>query len=112
MSQWQDALVQDLGGDVSAQEATIIELATRTKFLLDGIDAWLRSQGRPPVDKRPKKLWHVVKDTMPMRNALVGIMTSLGLERQEPKGISLSEYVEEQYGDREPAPGPRPREGH
>ena len=43
---WRDALVEDLGGEeqVSTQQLTVIELAARTKVLLDGVDAWLFGQ--------------------------------------------------------------------
>ncbi len=54
-----DAIVRDLGGEqaISAQQATLIELCSRTKLLLDGVDAWLLSQGRPPVNKKSQRLW-------------------------------------------------------
>ena len=41
---WKADLVRDLGGDVSTQQAAVIDLAVRTKLLLDSIDGWLLVQ--------------------------------------------------------------------
>jgi hypothetical protein len=44
LAAWKVDLVRDLGGDVSTQQAAIVDLAVRTKLLLDSIDAWLLVQ--------------------------------------------------------------------
>ena len=88
----------DLGGNVSIQQLTVIDLALRTKMLLDGIDAWLLSQGRPPVNKKRRKVWNVVLDRQRLSNALAKYMEALGLERRQPTAHNLSAYVEERYG--------------
>src|SRR5262249_36922437 len=46
LARWRDDLLVDLGGPdaVSVQERAIVDLAVRTKLLLDSIDAWLLVQ--------------------------------------------------------------------
>ena len=44
LAAWRADLVRDLGGDVSTQEAAVVDLAVKTKLLLDSIDAWLLTQ--------------------------------------------------------------------
>jgi hypothetical protein len=43
---WRRELVTDLGGEeaVSAQQRTLIELATRTRLYVDSLDAWIMEQ--------------------------------------------------------------------
>ena len=46
LAEWRADLVADLGGRdaVSTQQAAVIDLAVKTKLLLDSIDAWLLTQ--------------------------------------------------------------------
>ncbi len=46
LAQWRADLVADLGGRdaISTQRAAIIDLAVKTKLLLDSIDAWSLTQ--------------------------------------------------------------------
>src|SRR5881396_3653686 len=44
LAAWKADLVRDLGGDVSTQQAAVIDLAVRTRLLLDSIDTWLLTQ--------------------------------------------------------------------
>src|SRR5262245_31076499 len=41
---WRKDLIADLGGDVSTQQDTIVDLAVKSKLLLDSIDIWLLTQ--------------------------------------------------------------------
>ena len=113
LAQWREAVVEDLGGPdaISAMQATLIDEASKLKMLLHGVDSWLLSLDRPPVDKRERKMWRVVKDTMPLRNSLIQIMTALGLERRRPPAQDLSAYVEQTYGNDRPGGAPRPQTG-
>ncbi len=102
---WKDALIEDLGGEeqVSAQQLTVLELAARTKVLLDGIDAWLFEQPSL-VNKRDRKLFTVVKERQQLADSLARYMSMLGLERRS-KVYDLADYVVETYGDGEAAEG-------
>ncbi len=103
---WRDALVQDLGGEdqVSAQQLTVIDLAARTKILLDGIDAYLfqepgAHEGSSRLfSKRERKLYPIVRQRQALADSLARYMGMLGLARRA-KVYDLSDYVVEQYGD-------------
>ena len=105
LAAWKDALIEDLGGEeqVSAQQLTVLELAARTKVLLDGIDAWLFEQPSL-VNKRDRKLFAVVKERQQLADSLARYMGMLGLERRA-KVYDLTEYVVENYGDDEAVEG-------
>jgi hypothetical protein len=99
LAAWKEALVDDLGGpdQVSAQQLTVLELATRTKVLLDGIDAWLFEQPSL-VNKRERRLFAIVKERQQLADSLARYMSMLGLERRG-KVYDLSDYVVENYGE-------------
>ncbi len=103
LTEWTDAIVRDLGGEqaISAQQATLIELCSRTKLLLDGVDAWILAQGRPPINKKSQRLWPVVPERMILSDSLARYLTQLGLERRTPEGENLTDYIEAKYGDDE-----------
>ena len=105
LAAWRSALIDDLGGEeqVSAQQLTVLELAARTKVLLDGIDAWLFEQPSL-VNKRDRKLFAVVKERQQLADSLARYMGMLGLERRA-KVYDLTDYVVENYGDDEAAEG-------
>ena len=46
LTEWRTEIIQDLGGDeyVSAQKRAVLDLAAKTKLLLDSIDGWLLRQ--------------------------------------------------------------------
>src|SRR2546422_775484 len=44
LAAWRADLVRDLGGDVTTAQTALVDLAVRTKLLLDSIDAWLLVQ--------------------------------------------------------------------
>jgi hypothetical protein len=55
LTAWRNDLVRDLGGDVSTQQAAVIDLAVRTRLLLDSVDTWLLTQ-RSLANARRKTL--------------------------------------------------------
>ena len=44
LAAWRVDLVHDLGGEPSTAQLAVIDLAVKTKLLLDSIDAWLLVQ--------------------------------------------------------------------
>src|SRR5678816_4577929 len=44
LAKWRADLIQDLGADVSTQQEALIDLAVKSKLLLDSIDTWLLTQ--------------------------------------------------------------------
>jgi hypothetical protein len=81
LAAWKADLVRDLGGDVSTQQAAVVELAVRTRLLLDSIDAWLLVQPSL-VNARKKMLLPVVRERQALADSLARYMGQLGLERR------------------------------
>ena len=104
LSQWHSALVEDLGGAqaISIQQETIVDLAARTKLLLDSLDAWLLAQPTL-INKRKKSALPIVRERQALADSLAKYMTTLGLERKAKPVISLPDYIAGKYGDHEPA---------
>jgi len=97
--EWRQELIQDLGGPdaVSTQARAIVDLAVRTKLLLDSIDAWLLTQPSL-VNKRARALLPVVRERQQLADSLARYLTTLGLKRQTEPTSDLTGYVAEKYG--------------
>ena len=102
LAAWKAALVEDLGGfdAISAQRLTILDMAARTKILLDGIDAWMFEQPCL-VNKRARKLFAVVQQRQQLADSLAKYMGMLGLDKHRAESIPLADYVTETYGESE-----------
>jgi hypothetical protein len=76
-------LVQDLGGEdqISTQQAALIELAVRSKLMLDTIDNWILSQDGL-VNKSKKTLLPVVVQRQQLADGLARYLKDLGLQRR------------------------------
>jgi hypothetical protein len=70
-----------LGGDISTQQAALVDLAVKSKLLLDSIDAWLLVQPSL-VNARKKSLLPVVKDRQALADGLTRYLLALGLHRR------------------------------
>jgi hypothetical protein len=83
LAQWRNDLVDDLGGDdtISTQQSCLIDLAVKSKLMLDSIDAWILS--RPTlVNSRKKTLLPVVIQRQTLADGLARYLGQLGLERR------------------------------
>ena len=81
---WRADLVADLGGDLSAQQTTLVELAVRQRLLVESVDVWLLEQATmigTDRDGRPS-LVPVLKERQQLADGLARYMTALGLERR------------------------------
>jgi hypothetical protein len=94
LAAWKADLVRDLGGDVSTQQAAVIDLAVRTKLLLDSVDAWLLVQPKL-VNSRKKALFPAVRERQVLADALARYMGQLGLERKAKDVPDLQTYLVE-----------------
>jgi hypothetical protein len=92
LAAWKADLVRDLGGDVSTQQAAVINLAVKTRLLLDSIDAWLLVQPSL-VNARKRALLPVVKERQSLADALARYMGQLGLERRAKPVADLATYL-------------------
>jgi hypothetical protein len=94
LAEWRQELIQDLGGPdaVSTQARAIIDLAVRTKLLLDSVDAWLLTQPSL-VNKRARALLPVVRERQQLADSLARYLTMLGLERRR-RTLSFAQAIE------------------
>ncbi len=91
--QWRGELLRDLGGDVSAQKATLVDLAVRTKLYVDHIDVFLMAQPSL-VNKRRKSIIPVLRERQQLVDSLSRLLSLLGLDRQPRPLPALKDYIE------------------
>ena len=99
MLQWRNELIEDPGGTdaVTTQQLAIVELAVKSKLMLDSIDAWLLKQPSL-VNARRKSLLPVVRERQQLADSLARYLGQLGLERRVKPTPSLQEYFAGQAG--------------
>jgi hypothetical protein len=99
LAEWRQRLIDDLGGKdvVTAQQRTIVDLACRSKLLVDSIDAWLISYqeaGGSLINKRNRSLLPCVKERQALADGLARYLSLLGLERRQRPITSLADYLQ------------------
>jgi hypothetical protein len=101
LAQWRAELVDDLGGSdaVSTQEAAIVNLAVRTKLMLDSLDTWLLTQSSL-VNRRTRSVIPAVIQRQQLADALAKYLVMLGLRRRPRPTLDLPEYIAERYQQR------------
>ncbi len=94
LSQWRAELLQDLGGPeaVSTQELAIVDLAVKTKLMLDSIDTWLLTQPSL-VNARKRTLLPVVRERTQLSDALSRYLNQLGLKRRAKPTLTIQDYM-------------------
>lgn len=99
LAEWKAELIDDLGGReaISTQQIAIIDLAVKTKLMLDSVDAWVLTRSSI-VDKRRRALLPVVRERQQLADALSRYLQVLGLERRAKPAIDLQSYVAARYG--------------
>ena len=97
LAAWREDLIRDLGGDPSTAQRAVIELALRTKLLLDSIDAWLLTQPSL-VNARKRALLPVVRERQGLADALARYLGLLGLERRIKSVPDLTTYLAARAG--------------
>jgi hypothetical protein len=98
LAKWRDDLIRDLGGDVSTQQTALVDLAVKSKLLLDSIDAWLLTQPTL-INKKKKSLLPVVRERQQLADGLAKYLAMLGLEKRS-REVTLTDYVQQHYGER------------
>jgi len=100
---WRGDLIEDLGGQdaISTQQRSLVDLAVRTKLMLDSIDAWILTQ-RTLVNARKRSLLPVVRERASLAGQFQTLMKDLGLERRP---APVESYVDRLSRVTEPAPG-------
>jgi hypothetical protein len=92
--QWRADLIQDLGGPdaVSTQRAALVDLAVRSKLILDSLDAWLLAQPSL-VNKRTRSVLPIVRERQALADGLSRYLQALGLDRVTRPPLDLGQYL-------------------
>ena len=77
---------------ISTQERSIVDLAVRTKLLLDSIDTWLLQQPSL-INTRKRKIHPAVLERQQLADALARYMGQLGLKRRAKPTQSLGDLL-------------------
>jgi len=93
LSQWRSSLVSDLGGKdaISTQQEALVDLAVKSKLILDSIDAWILTQPSL-INARKRSVLPVVMQRQTLADGLARYLQTLGLERRTKK-INLPEAL-------------------
>jgi len=102
LRKWRTSIIEDLGGEdaVSTQQEAIVDLAVKSKLLLDSIDAWLFTQPSL-VNARKRALLPVVVQRQSLADGFAKYMSMLGLERRH-KVKSLNEILAQPESEPKP----------
>ena len=101
LRKWRQELIEDLGGEdsLSRQELSLIELAARSKIMLDSVDNWIVSQPSL-INGRKKSLHNVVLQRQAIASEYRATLKDLGLKRVK-KELNLKDYVQQKYGQQD-----------
>jgi len=104
--EWRVSLIADLGGPdaVSTQQFALVELAVRTKLLVDSVDAYLLGM-ESIVDRRHRRLWPVARERQALVGQLQSILRDLGLGRRT-KEVDIAAQFAALHRTPEPLPAP------
>jgi len=97
LAAWRADLVRDLGGEPSTAQLAVVDLAVRTKLMLDSIDAWLLVQPAL-VNLRKRALIPAVRERQALADALARYLSQLGLERKVRPVPDLGAYLANKGG--------------
>ena len=86
-----------IGGDISTQQSAIVDLAVKSKLLLDSIDVWLLTRDCL-INKKKRALLPAVIQRQQFADGLMKCFTTFGLERRV-KTKTLAELLNEDDGD-------------
>jgi hypothetical protein len=91
---WRVQLVSDLGGEeaISTQQSALVDLAVRTKLLVESVDAYLLAMPSP-VNKQRRSLFPVVMQRQQLAESLARTLERLGLERKVRELPDLHQYL-------------------
>jgi hypothetical protein len=82
---------------ISTQQAALVDLAVRTKLLVDSVDAYVLAMPSP-VNRQRRCLHPVVRERASLVNQLQTILRDLGLERRAKPVADLTSYLAAKNG--------------
>jgi hypothetical protein len=96
LAAWRRELIEDLGGPetISTQQAALVDVAVRSKLLLDSIDTWLLNR-RSIVDRKTRDVFPAARSRNAFANTLRNVLKDLGMSRRKRELPTLSEYMKQ-----------------
>src|SRR5438477_6351765 len=106
LAEWRSSLVADLGGAdaVTTQVMALVDLAVRTKLLVDSVGAYVLAMPSP-VNRQRRCLHPVVRERQALVGQLQSILRDLGLERKAKPVTDLATYLAQRTGEKGSEPG-------
>lgn len=94
LHEWRVSLIDDLGGPeaVSTQQLALVDLAVRSKLLVDSVDAYVLRMDCP-INKKKRQLFAVVVQRQSLVGQLQSLLRDLGLERRARDPVDLGAYL-------------------
>jgi hypothetical protein len=98
LAEWRRDLTQDLGGpeSITTAQAGMVELAVRTKLMLDTVDGFILTM-ESPVNRRRRSVYPVIIQRGSLARDLARFLEALGLERRAPKVLDLARALAEPH---------------
>lgn len=90
LAQWRQEVIADITGkdnpaeaikQLSAQQLAILDLASRTKLMIDSVDAWILQQPSL-VNARKRAIMPAVKERAQLADSLARYLGLLGIEKK------------------------------
>ena len=94
---WRNQIEQDLGGDLSEQKKTLLDIALISKLYLSHLDSFLLQQ-KSLIIRRTRSAVPVLAQRMQLASQLEKTLVLLGLDRvAKDATLSLDEYAERRW---------------
>jgi hypothetical protein len=90
---WKAEIVADLGGDLSAQQLTLLDSAAVSMALLAVADAYLRELGAGIVNRKRKTFVPLVQERLRVAQHVADTLKTLGLARVAKTVPALAEVM-------------------
>jgi hypothetical protein len=96
LHEWRESLLSDLGGAeaITTQQLALVDLAVRSKLLVDSVEAYVLSMPSP-VNRQRRCLHPVVRERQALVGQLQSLLRDLGLERRAKPVADLAAYLAE-----------------
>jgi hypothetical protein len=96
LAEWRRELIEDLGGPetVTVQQVALIDVAVRSKLLLDSLDTWLLNR-KSIVDLKTRDVVPAARSRNAFANTLRNVLMDLGLGRRKRELPALADYLKQ-----------------
>jgi hypothetical protein len=92
---WRAEVIQDLGGDLSRAEATVLDMAAAGVAVLHVVDAWIGAHPEQIVNGRKRSVAPVVRERIAVAAHVKDLLVTLGIRRRPPPTKTLMEVLRE-----------------